>query len=341
MANILEQAIAKRELNNIRTALKSAGVDITDIKSLSDAAKAIEEQLVTGPNAVVNATLSGGPGIKILPIDKKGYRISATSDATISADLTRDLPSGTPVHKVLWAILHKIIPDSMNQAARAQSIVDIDFFRAPYDGKDYYVNRSFQKGDGIKSGLRPETWYLRIFTTAQKEPLYVDAGPMLEAVCSELEGRLYKRTDELVRHLFNDYELRHAPRPRRPDQRGPRPGSANAAAFNGFPPPPPHCCPPPPPRPFPWETEDPTEPEEPTDPTEPEEPVDPVEPEEPETPVDPSDCPSCDTPIVLEDKTYVNSGSETSTEIETESGQTGTVNVSISGDNIVFPWEKD
>ena len=185
MSNILQYASANKALSDIKRSLESVGCDICDVESLTDVSKAIRDQLVTGPNAVINASLVSGPGIKISPIDRKGYKISADDTAVLSQDISSSLPKGMSIHKAMFDIVNKIIPAAALEAAYAPSVLDVSFVKVPYDGCDYYPLQS-QHGNGRKAGLRPNTWYVRITLNSQSEPMYVDMGNVIAEMRNEL-----------------------------------------------------------------------------------------------------------------------------------------------------------
>lgn len=185
MSNILQYASANKALGDIKRSLESVGCDICDVESLTDVSKAIRDQLVTGPNAVINASLVSGPGIKISPIDRKGYKISADDTAMLSQDISSGLPKGMSIHKAMFDIVNKIIPAAALEAAYAPSVLDVTFVKVPYDGCDYYPLQS-QHGNGRKAGLRPNTWYVRITLNSQSEPMYVDMGNVIAEMRDEL-----------------------------------------------------------------------------------------------------------------------------------------------------------
>lgn len=185
MSNILQYASANKALSDIKRSLESVGCDICDVESLTDVSKAIRDQLVTGPNAVINASLVSGPGIKISPIDRKGYKISADDTAVLSQDISSSLPKGMSIHKAMFDIVNKIIPAAALEAAYAPSVLDVTFVKVPYDGCDYYPLQG-QHGNGRKAGLRPNTWYTRITLNSQSEPMYVDMGNVIAEMRNEL-----------------------------------------------------------------------------------------------------------------------------------------------------------
>lgn len=202
MSNILQYASANKALNDIKQSLVNAGCDICRVESLTDVPKVISEQLVSGPNAVVNASLMSGPGIRVSPIDRKGYKITADDTALLSQDLSNDLPKGMSIHKALFDIVHKLIPNAMNTAAAAPSVLDVSFIKVPYDGCDYYPLQD-QHGNGRKSGLRPNTWYMRIVLTSQAEPMYVDMGNIIAEIRQEILCEAIRLVDARIEDAIN------------------------------------------------------------------------------------------------------------------------------------------
>lgn len=196
---ILDRARANQSLEDCRKALRDIGLDVSDIEDLGDVAKAIRKDCVTGPNAVFNATLQSGPGIKITPVERQGYKISSNSEATLAQDLSDDLPRGTSVHKTLHHIIYHLIPNAIQEAIENPGIVGIETFKAQNDGIDYYDNRFFgKKGKGRKTGLHPHEWYIKIYTTSSAEPLYVGMGDMLADFKRQLMFDIAHQTERQI-----------------------------------------------------------------------------------------------------------------------------------------------
>lgn len=206
MSNILEAVTAQRNAADVKSALREIGCDVSGMDDLSDVAKIIREQCVTGPNAVINAKLMSGPGVKITPIDRKGYKISANSDAVLVGDLTDNLPAGTSMHKVLFQIINKMIPDAVRQAAGTPSILSMEIFKAPYDGVDFYDNRAFgAQGQGRRAGLHPDEWYLKVYLYAQREPLYVSFGQLMMDFRKQLMNEVHHMVDHMIREAIREH----------------------------------------------------------------------------------------------------------------------------------------
>ena len=221
MSNLLDTVTQNRNIADIRSALREIGVDVSTMDDLSDVADVIRKQCVTGPNAVVNAKLASGPGIKISPLDRKGYKISANSDACIVGDLADDLPAGTSVQKVLFNIINKYIPQIAREAAATPSILGVELLKAPYDGVDYYSHPMHNK-EGRKSGLHPEEWYIKIYLASQGEPLYVPMGAFVADLKRDILAETHHMVDGMIREAIRRH-LHDAPHPVDPLAPGPLP----------------------------------------------------------------------------------------------------------------------
>lgn len=206
MSDIMNHMQTARATGDIKSALREIGCDVSKMDSISDAAQIIRNECVSGPNAVVNATLDAGAGIRIIPIGRKGYKISSTSGSILETDLAEELPKGTTVHKVLHSILYKAIPAAMKKAAAAPSIVRIDLIKMSYDGVDYYENPAFSpKGQGRRSGLTPGAWYIRLFTAQMKEPFYLDLNPMLGEMKKSILMETRRMMESYVAHVMENH----------------------------------------------------------------------------------------------------------------------------------------
>lgn len=263
--NLLDHARENRDMLTLKEAFRSIGCDceFDDINGAADAVR----KLSTVPT-VVNAALMPGPGVKVTPIERKGYKLSGTSDAQLVADINGKYRKGTDLQKVLTGIIHHDIPAAMKMAIRAPRVSDIQVFKVYDDGIDYYTNPYFgRKGQGRKTGLQPCAWYIKVNTTAQVEPLYICLSPLVEDLRREILMETRREADKAIRAAI--HALKH-------DEEWP--GCSCEEFHHG------HHHKPHRPRP--------------TEPIIP--PVEPIEPEEPgNSPVDPED-PKEEGPIVYE-----------------------------------------
>lgn len=211
MSNLLETTRKNRALEDCKSALREIGCEFCDdVESVEDVAKKIRHELCTNPHAVVNATLQGGPGVKITPIDRKGYKISANSDAVLTHDLTAELTKGTSLYKVLYRIINHMIPKAVQTAIQYPYIISTDVFKAAADGIDYYVNSAFGiKGKGRKAGLHPGEWYLKLSTTAAIEPLYIGLGALVEDIKNDILVEAAHQTDRMIELAFEMHNKIH------------------------------------------------------------------------------------------------------------------------------------
>ena len=208
-----------RSVNDIKDALKDIGCDVSSVDGMNDLAEIIRKDCLAGP--VVNAVLEAGPGVRIVPMGKKGYKISATSGATLEADLTDDFLKGTAIQKVLHYILYHAIPCATKAAASAPSVVRMDLIKLSYDGVDYYENPAFgPKGQGRRSGLTPNGWYLRLFTHQMKEPFYTDLSPLISATVDGFKVEVSKLIDRKIDMAMK----RHIESLHKPNERPEYPG---------------------------------------------------------------------------------------------------------------------
>lgn len=188
MSTIISKLNAQKSFDELRAALEHAGCDICAARTLDDLKKVIDDQVVAGAEVVVSGSLIQGPGMKITQIDKSGYRLQATGEAPVTCDIDGTHPTGTPVQKVLFDIVNSMIPKTLQDAIQAPSINNVMLLKSHADGIDYYQNKAFgREGAGRKSGLQPNTWYLRLDLHSQVEPLYVSLLPLTEDIKASIK----------------------------------------------------------------------------------------------------------------------------------------------------------
>lgn len=191
--NIIESTQNTRVFEDIRRSITEVGG--TAPEHLSCVGKAIREQLVAGPKAVVNASLVSGKGVKICPIERKGYKISANSGASLIAPVG-DIDAGATVQDALNYLATKAIPGAERNAAKAPHIVGVEYVKIPHDGCDYYDNKAYGScGVGRKTGLVPNTWYLKLTLFSQVEPVYVSCGPLMSDLKREIMEEMRRMLD--------------------------------------------------------------------------------------------------------------------------------------------------
>ena len=194
--NILEQVRSNRAFDDCKSALREIGCPICDVNDVTDIADTIRKHCCTGPNAVINATLCAGPGIKVTPIERRGYKISADDRAEIHHDIDDDIRKGSSINKALRVVVNEKIPAAIKEAVQSPVISEPELVKVPCDGIDYYNNPFFgREGSGRKTGLHRDAWYIRIYTIAAKEPLYVDMCPMVCDLKQDILAELRRELD--------------------------------------------------------------------------------------------------------------------------------------------------
>lgn len=194
--NLLDHARENRDMLTLKSAFQSIGCNC-DFDDIEGAAEVIKN-LSTVPT-VFNATLMSGPGIKVTPIERKGYKVSANDEAPLYADINGKYRRGTSIHNVLSGIVNRDIPEAIKTAVRAPRVSDIEVFRVYEDGIDYYNNPYFgSKGQGRKGGLQPCAWYIKIYTISQIEPLYVCLAAIVEGLRVQIIEDVRRMVDKMV-----------------------------------------------------------------------------------------------------------------------------------------------
>lgn len=205
--NIIESTQNTRVFEDIRRSITEVGG--TAPEHLSCVGKAIREQLVAGPKAVVNASLVSGKGVKICPIERKGYKISANSGASLIAPVG-DIDAGATVQDALNYLATKAIPVAERNAAKAPHIVGVEYVKIPHDGCDYYDNKAYGScGVGRKTGLVPNTWYLKLTLFSQVEPVYVSCGPLMSDLKREIMEEMRRMLDGFKDNLPKPENPKH------------------------------------------------------------------------------------------------------------------------------------
>lgn len=82
----------------------------------------------------------------------------------------QDIPAGTPIQVVFEKLFDEILPG-------LPSILKGDIILSTIDGTDIYQHPKYQETN-TKSGLDPETYYIRLFLNSQEEPLYISCDPL-------------------------------------------------------------------------------------------------------------------------------------------------------------------
>ena len=179
MASLLEHVMINKLSDELNEAIISVGGDTSCASGPMDYPGIIRDQLsangFTGSNSLVE-----GDGVTIERVEG-GYKISSNSSAVLIDDLqpihnidgdpnADVIPAGTSIQDVFEKLFEDILPT-------LPSIIQGDIIKSTINGTDQYQNPNFTEL-ATKSGLVPETLYIRIFLVSQQEPIYISCSPL-------------------------------------------------------------------------------------------------------------------------------------------------------------------
>lgn len=190
MASLLEHVMINKLSDELNEAITAVGGDTSCASGPMDYPGIIRDQL--SANGVTGDKLEEGTGVVIEKVDG-GWRVSANSGATlirslkaphnIDNDANEDfIDAGESIQLAFEKILGDILPT-------LPSVLQGDIIKSSIDGTDQYQNPNFPTL-ATKSGLAPETHYIRIFLASQQEPIYISCSPLgtIEGNVVEYEG---------------------------------------------------------------------------------------------------------------------------------------------------------
>ena len=199
MASLVEHSIFNNFDEELRDAIIAAGGTVPEGTCPCDYPNIIKDQLTTAKNIV----LEGGLGIKIVK-DGDKYTISANTEATTTNDLRPPynidndpdidtIPAGTSVQEVFNKLFENILPT-------LPSVLSGDIIKSSDNGTDQYQNPNYPEA-GIKSGLNPSEYYIRLFLASKQEPIYISCS----ALINNTGGTQYtgKNTDTILMDINN------------------------------------------------------------------------------------------------------------------------------------------
>lgn len=199
MASLVEHSIFNNFDKELRDAIIAAGGTVPDGTCPCDYPSIIKDQLTTFKNIV----LEEGLGIKIVK-DGDKYTISSDTGATTINDIRPPynidndpnidtIPAGTSVQEVFNKLFENILPT-------LPSVLSGDIIKASDSGTDQYQNPNYPEV-GIKSGLNPSEFYIRIFLASKQEPIYISCS----ALVNNTGGVQYtgKDTDTILMDINN------------------------------------------------------------------------------------------------------------------------------------------
>lgn len=191
MASLLEHVMINKLSDELNEAITAVGGDTSCASGPMDYPDIIRDQL-SANGFDGNNNLEEGTGVVIEKVDG-GWKVSANSGATlirplkaphnIDNDANEDfIDAGESIQLAFEKILGDILPT-------LPSVLQGDIIKSSIDGTDQYQNPNFPTL-ATKSGLVPETYYIRIFLASQQEPIYISCSPLgaIGGTALEYEG---------------------------------------------------------------------------------------------------------------------------------------------------------
>lgn len=167
MSNLVDHVLMNKLDDELNKAINDVGGDTSSARGPWDYPQIIKEQLGS-KNAAVD--LVAGPGIVIREHKGKKF-ICGTSGALTTGALnppagsykqpiSEVIEAGTPIQEVFEALFYKILP-------RMSSVYKGDIIKSDKFGSDRYNE------EDTRTGLVPESVYLRLYVANRQEPVYV------------------------------------------------------------------------------------------------------------------------------------------------------------------------
>lgn len=163
-SNLMNQVLFNKLDDDLNAAIKEVGGDTSMARGPWDYPEIIKHQL--GPKFDFKL----GPGIVITEKHGKKY-LSATSAAVTTGALnpptgsykqptTEVIEAGTSIQEVFEILFYKILP-------KMSSVYKGDIIKSSETGTDQYNN------EDTRSGLIPNSVYLRLYVANSQEPIYI------------------------------------------------------------------------------------------------------------------------------------------------------------------------
>lgn len=176
MASLLEHVMVNKLSSELKDAINTVGGDASSATGPMDYPQIIIDQLTAKQASTDGSTLYAGDGITINQ-NGDGFIISANSNATLANSITLPhnidndvkvdtISAGTSIQRTLEIICNDVIPT-------IPSVLSGDIIKASENGTDQYQHPYFDD-IGVKSGLVPERYYIRMFIASQQEPVYIE-----------------------------------------------------------------------------------------------------------------------------------------------------------------------
>lgn len=200
MPSLVEHSIFNNFIEDLKEAIIESGGDASEASCPCDYINIIKDQLTSKDNIL---SLDAGSGINIIK-DGNKYIISSTSEATTTGDLRPPynldndpdidtIKKGTSIQEVFNKLFENILPS-------LPSVLSGDIIKASDNGTDQYQNPNYPE-TGIKSGLNPSEYYIRLFLASKQEPIYISCS----ALINNAGGAQYtgKDTDTILMDINN------------------------------------------------------------------------------------------------------------------------------------------
>jgi hypothetical protein len=192
--NILETSMVNGVEQNLKDALTDVGVNVPENACLWDVSNLIRKTLVS--NTINGVNIKGAGAIKIVPTvdnDNITYTISVNVDTFRLkrpgyANNNEKFGNDLDVQDLFDDLFDNILPNVKGVHAG-----DITMTDNKGDDSTYWVNTYFES-TGKKTGLIPNTKYLRLYLTSQDEPIYIVIG----SVTSDITGGFNIKNSDTV-----------------------------------------------------------------------------------------------------------------------------------------------
>ena len=205
MDNILETSMVNGIEQNLKDALTDVGANVSDANCLWDLPDIIRKTLIA--NTIQGINLRGNGGIKLVPTTENGITTYTRSTSVETFNLKRPgyasdnayFGNEMPVQMIFDDLFDNILP-------KVKGVHAGDVTVSNNDGEDtkQWLNSYFDAA-GRKTGLIPNTKYLRLYLTSIQEPLYISLGSMTDDITG---GYNIKSSDTVDIHIdLNNKEI--------------------------------------------------------------------------------------------------------------------------------------
>lgn len=202
MNSVLENSINQGLKTNLKNAIQSSGVSVSNKTGLWQYPEIIKNKLVA--NTITGINLLGKDIINISCVtntDIMTYEISTCVDTyeldrPVWANANNKWNKKFTVQEVFNDLFSNILPKV--KGVHAGDVISTD-----NDGKELIGwNHTLFGVTGVKTGLKPVSKYLRLYLTSQHEPLYI----CLSSYVEEITGGYNVTNSDTVDFIINNDE---------------------------------------------------------------------------------------------------------------------------------------